>query len=153
MTTPSQVVQSCEENSSTVHPHRYLECDLLQQHAEPMGTVEGISNVITTSKVKDEPFCGILVRVKTLDINGGQINQETIAVTQSKQLRAGAETRDWKTGVGVWWWMLRNWQKVAKQWDAVHCTWVFIIRSWSVKMPRSWTVTDGETNVERIKEP
>ena len=49
--------------------------------------------------------------------------------------------------------MLHNWRRVAKQRDAVHCTWVFIVRSWWMKTPRSWTVADGETKVEPIKGP
>jgi len=59
----------------------------------------------------------------------------------------------WKTNVGTQSRMQRNCRKSTKQRDAVCCTRVRIVRSWSMKTPRSRTIEDDAIIVEPIKEP
>ena len=47
-----------------------------------METDERISDVVATSQVEDEPCCGILDWLKTLDMDARQVDQETVAIIQ-----------------------------------------------------------------------
>jgi len=48
-----------------------------------METDERVSDVVVTSQVEDEPCCGILDWLETLDMDEGQVDQETVAITQA----------------------------------------------------------------------
>ena len=75
MMTTSMVVQC------TVRQHRHLECNSLW-HVELMEADERISDVVSTSRVEDEPCCGILDWLKMLDMDERQVDQETVAIIQ-----------------------------------------------------------------------
>ena len=66
---------------STIHQRRHLDCDSLR-HTEPIKTDECVGDVITTSQVENEPCCGILDRLETLDVSERQVNQETVGIVQ-----------------------------------------------------------------------
>ena len=68
----------------TVRQRRHLECNSLW-HAEPMETDERISDVVATSQVEYEPCCGILDGLKTLDMDEGQVDQETVSIVQAAE--------------------------------------------------------------------
>ena len=65
----------------TIRQRRHLECNSLR-HAEPMKADERVGDVITTSQVENEPCCGILDCLETLDVSERQVDQETVAIVQ-----------------------------------------------------------------------
>ena len=52
----------------TIRQRRHLEHNSLR-HAEPMKADERVAVVITTSQVENEPCCGILDLLETLDVS------------------------------------------------------------------------------------
>jgi len=46
---------------------------------------ERVGDVVTTSEVENEPCCGILDRLETLDVSERQVDQETVAIVQSAE--------------------------------------------------------------------
>jgi len=120
---------------------RGVHCTL--QHAEPMETDKRVGDVVATSQVEDAAFWTDWRRGYGWEAgwSGDCCNNPS---SWAQVRTRGIERR--ASGCS-------NWSRVAKQWDAVRCTWVFIVRSWSMKTPRSRTFADGETKVERIKGP
>ena len=50
-----------------------------------METDKRISDVVATSQVEDEPCCGILNLLKTLDTDERQVDQEIVAIIQEAE--------------------------------------------------------------------
>ena len=59
-------VRWCVTMQCTIRQRRHLQCNSLR-HAEPMKTDERVGDVVTTSQVENEPCCGILNWLETLD--------------------------------------------------------------------------------------
>jgi len=80
----------CRAVQGTVRQHHYLECNSLRR-AEPMETDERVSDVVAAPQVEDEPCCCILDWLETLDMNEGQVDQETVAIFQAAEDKSRSE--------------------------------------------------------------
>jgi len=108
-----------------------------------MKTDERVGDVVTTSQVENdltEPCCGILDWLETLVVSERQVDQQTVAIIQpanhecrNKGMEGGRRYVREATDAS----QLTQGGKAAR---ALSCTWVFIVRSWSMKTPRSRTV-------------
>jgi len=61
----------------TIRQRRHLECK----------TDERVGHVVTTSQVENEPCCGILGRLETLNVSERRVGQETVAIVNSVSYR------------------------------------------------------------------
>jgi len=71
----------------TVHQHCHLEWNSLR-HTKPVETDERVMASVMwsqTSRVESEPCCGITNWLETLDINEGQVDQDTVTVFEAAE--------------------------------------------------------------------
>ena len=114
-----------------------------------METDERVSDVVATSQVEDEPCCDIVDWLETLDMNEGQVDQETVAVIQAAEYECRNEgLEDGRRYVAT------DAPQLTQSSKAARCSLLHVGLCRQILIDKNAEIiADGETKVEPIKEP